>query len=139
AWLLTRGLRTLELRLNRHESTANTIAEWLEQRPEVEQVNHVSLSSFPQHDLYAKYLRGSGGLFSFVPKTQEPAKLKAFCDRLKIFGRGVSWGGFESLALPLATTALGTPENHWVIRLYCGLEEPVDLILDIEQALVELE
>ncbi len=138
AWLLTRGLRTLELRLKRHEQTANILAEWIEQRPEVEQVHHVSLSSFAQHDLYAQYLRGSGGLFSFVPKTQEPAKLKAFCDRLKLFGRGVSWGGFESLALPLSVNALGTPKDHWVIRLFCGLEEPVDLILDLEQAFVEL-
>lgn len=135
AWLLTRGLRTLQIRLKRHEATANTVAGWLEQRPEVALMRHVGLPSFPQRDLVEKYLRGSTGLFSFEPVVQEAERVKAFCDRLKLFGRGVSWGGHESLVIPIPVTALGMHETRWVIRLYCGLEEPEDLIRDISEAL----
>jgi len=135
AWLLTRGLRTLPLRIDRHESTANTVAAWIEGRPEVERVHHISLDSYPQRDLYRSMLGRSSGLFSFEPKVQEGERVKAFCDRLRIFGRGVSWGGFESLVVPLPVHALGMSEPRWVVRLNCGLEEPEDLIRDLQQAI----
>lgn len=138
AWLLTRGLRTLPLRIKRHEATANTVAAWLESRPEVEIVHHISLESFAQRDLYCSMLRGSTGLFSFEPKVQEVERVRAFCDRLKFFGRGISWGGFESLVVPIHLMAIGMPEPRWIIRLFCGLEEPEDLIQDIQEALAEL-
>ncbi|AIE88092.1 trans-sulfuration enzyme family protein [Fimbriimonas ginsengisoli] len=135
AWLLTRGLRTLPLRLKRHESTGNIVARWLETRPEIDRVHHISLDSFPQRELFLKSFSGSGGLFSFEPKVQDPIKIKAFCDSLSLFGRGVSWGGFESLVVPLPITASGVPDGRWFIRLFCGLEEPGDLVSDLERAM----
>jgi len=138
AWLLTRGLRSLALRMKRHEETGNTVASWIEQRPEVELVNHISLESFAQRELYLRMLAHSTGLFSFEPKVQEEARVKAFCNRLKLFGRGVSWGGFESLVVPIKVHALGMPEPRWTIRLFCGLEEPEDLIRDLQEAMIEL-
>lgn len=138
AWLLTRGMRTLKIRMRQHEETGNIVAAWLEQRPEIDVVHHISLPSFSQRELYNRYLGHSGGLFSFEPKVQEPERIKAFCDKLKLFSRGVSWGGHESLVVPLPIQALGMPEQRWLIRLYCGLEESEDLIRDLTEALPEL-
>ncbi len=135
AWLVLRGMRTLKVRIKQHEQTANELAAWLEDRPEVERVHHVSLPSYPQRDLYRKLLKGSTGLFSFEPKMQAPDRVLAFCDALRLFGRGISWGGFESLVVPLKTTVTPSKERRWVIRLFCGLEEPEDLRRDLEQAL----
>ncbi len=134
AWLLNRGLRTLNLRLARHESTANLIAGWIATRPEVERVHHVSLPCFPQRELYLQMMSGSGGLFSFEPKTQDPQKIKRFVDSLELFQRGVSWGGFESLAVALQQQPLDYSEPKWLVRLFCGLEEPDDLMRDLQQA-----
>lgn len=135
AWLLLRGMRTLGLRVKHHEQTANEVARWLETRPEIESVNHVSLPSHPQRELYAKQMRGSGGLLSFLPKVQDRARILAFINSLKIFQIGVSWGGFESLALPIPFPPMAGPDDPIVIRLYCGLEDVDDLIRDIEGAL----
>jgi len=135
AFLLTRGLRTLTLRMKRHQETANTIAAWLEDRPEVEVVHHLGLPSFAQRDLFRRQFNGAGGLFSFEPKSQDREKVVAFCDALKLFGRGVSWGGFESLVIPLAVAPSDYAEPRWCIRLYCGIEEPQDLLRDLEAAI----
>lgn len=135
AWLLNRGLHTLELRVKRHETTANKVASWLESRKEIARVHHISLDSFPQRALYRKMMSGSGGLFSFEPKIQDPDKVKGFADALKIFQRGVSWGGFESLVVALPVHPLGYKERKWIVRLFCGLEDVQDLIADIDQAL----
>lgn len=134
AWLVTRGLRTLSVRIKRHESTANKVAAWLENQPEVKQVLHVGLDSHPQRDLVKKVLRGTGGLFSFVPECQDLEKVKVFVDKLQFFGCGVSWGGFESLVIPTLVTAKGFDQT-WIVRLYCGLEDPDELITDLKQAL----
>jgi cystathionine beta-lyase len=135
AWLMLRGMRTLGLRVKHHEETANQVARWLETRPEVERVLHVSLPSFPQKELYAKQMRGSGGLLSFLPKVQDRDRILAFINSLKIFQIGVSWGGFESLALPIPFPPMAGPDDPIVIRIYCGLEDVEDLIRDIEGAL----
>ena len=124
--------------MKRHEETGNTVAAWLEKRKEIAKVHHVGLPSFPQRKLYEKMMSGSGGLFSFEPKVQDPAKVKAFADALKIFQRGVSWGGFESLVVALPVHPLGYLSTRWIVRLYCGLEDAEDLLFDIEQALVHL-
>lgn len=134
SWLLTRGLRTLALRLKHHETSANTVAAWLEDHPAVARVHHISLPSYPQRELYQRMLKGSGGLFSFEPKEQDEMKLRKLCNGLKIFGRGISWGGFESLAVLLKTAPLNYPNQKLVIRLFCGLEDAPDLIADLDQA-----
>ena len=138
AWLMLRGMRTLSLRVKQHEKTANQIAGWLEARPEIAKVHHVSLPSYPQKDLYHKLMTGSSGLFSIEPVVQEREKVMAFCDALKLFGRGISWGGFESLVVCLQLPLGPTNEKRWIIRLFCGLEDPEDLRRDLEQALSHL-
>ncbi len=134
AWLLTRGLRTLGVRIRRHEETGNEIAAWLEKHPSVDHVNHVSLASNPQRELYQKQMRGSTGLFSFVPKQQDREKVIAFVEALDIFQIGVSWGGFESLSVPIEVTPLHYGEPTWLIRLFVGLESPKDLMADLQNA-----
>jgi cystathionine beta-lyase len=136
AWLITRGLRTLKLRLDRHRESANRIAAWMETRPEVARVHHVSLDSHPQKDLYARQFSGSTGLFSFEPANQDLQAVRTFCDALRLFGRGISWGGFESLVVPIRVSGKSFPEPRWVVRLFIGLEDPEDLRADIEQALL---
>ncbi|HSI71992.1 MAG TPA: PLP-dependent aspartate aminotransferase family protein [Fimbriimonas sp.] len=138
AWLLNRGLRTLPLRLKRHEETANTIAAWLDDRPEIDVVHHLGLPSYPQRDLMRKMMTGTGGLFSFEPKVQDEAKVMAFANSLKLFQRGISWGGHESLVVALKCQPLGYTEERWIVRLFCGLEDAPDLIRDLDQALAHL-
>ncbi|MEJ5169857.1 MAG: PLP-dependent aspartate aminotransferase family protein [Fimbriimonadales bacterium] len=135
AWLLLRGLRTLPLRLRHVEASANQVASWLEQRPEAEVVHHVGLRSFPQRKLFLAQMRGSTGLFSFVPKNQDRGWIKAFLEALRIFRIGVSWGGPFSLAMPAVDPTSPKDSPVHLIRIYCGLEHPEDLISDLDQAL----
>jgi cystathionine beta-lyase/cystathionine gamma-synthase len=132
SWLVTRGLRTLPLRLKRHESTANTIAAWLETRPEVARVHHLGLPSYPQRALVETLFSGTGGLFSLELENQSIEAAYRFVNALKLFGRGVSWGGHESLVVANPVKTIDGIRS--VVRLYCGLEEPEDLQRDLEQA-----
>ncbi|MCW5942372.1 MAG: PLP-dependent transferase [Fimbriimonadaceae bacterium] len=134
AWLMLRGLRTLRLRVKQHEATANEVAAWLERQPWVQNVNHVGLPSHPQRALVESQMRGSTGLFSFEPTFQTQEANDAFVGALRLFRCGVSWGGHESLAVPLFVTPLDRPEGFRLVRLYCGLEDPADLIEDLDQA-----
>lgn len=138
AWLLTRGLRTLKLRLKEHEAAANHIAAWLETQPGVERVHHIALASYPQAELFRRQYGGSGGLFAFEPKTQDRAKVFAFCDALRLFGRGISWGGYESLVVASQVRPCDYDAPSWHVRLFIGLEDPADLVADIAQALPHL-
>ncbi|WP_456409394.1 trans-sulfuration enzyme family protein [Oceanithermus sp.] len=140
AWLLVRGLRTLALRLERHERSALEVARYLEGHPKVRRVLHPGLDSFPQRALAQKYLRGTGGIFSFEVADGRAAKRLA--DALEHFRIGVSWGGHESLVLPLASqprvaAAYAFPEG--LVRIFVGLEPPEALVADLEQALARLE
>ncbi len=135
AWLLIRGMRTIEVRLKRHEQTALGIAKWLETLPMVEEVRHPALPSFDQHALFKKQMRGTGGLFTFIAATKDYEQIKKFISALQIYQRGVSWGGFESLALPMRFNLMGYKEERMGVRLFCGLEDPEDLKGDIEQAM----
>ncbi len=136
AWLLVRGLRTLQLRLQRHEATALELARYLDSHPKVKRVLHPGLSGHPQNGLAKKYLEGTGGLFSIELKDEKAAR--AFSDALNLFAIGVSWGGHESLVLPLASQprvreAYGFPPG--LVRLFAGLEPAEALKQDLEQAL----
>lgn len=132
AWLMLRGLRTLKLRIKHHAQTAHELAVWLRERPEVERVFHVGFVEGRQKELFEKQMTGTGGLVTFQPKTQDPKQLEAFIDALTVFQLGVSWGGFESLSVPLHFQQL--PEPRYLVRLYCGLEDPSDLRSDLDQA-----
>ncbi|CAN5486958.1 aminotransferase class I/II-fold pyridoxal phosphate-dependent enzyme [soil metagenome] len=138
SWLLTRGLRTLSVRIKRHQETGNSVAKWLEQQPEIRVVHHLGLDSYAQKELVEKYLTGTSSLFSFEPKVQDEAKVMAFCNSLKLFGKGISWGGFESLVVAIPMQCSGYEEPRWIVRLYCGLEDPQDLIADLDEALAQL-
>jgi cystathionine beta-lyase len=129
AWLLLRGVRTLPLRMERHQSSALAIARFLEAHPRVARVHHPGLPSHPQHDLARRQLRGTSGLFSFELSEPTREATARMIDRLHYFGIGVSWGGFESLALPF------TVGERWHIRLSIGLETVEDLIDDLNQSL----
>ncbi len=139
AWLGSRGLRTMAVRLKHHGAVALEIARWLETRPEVAQVLHPALPSCPGHDLFVRDFKGSAGLFSFVLKGGTEASRAALIDGLELFGIGYSWGGFESLAIPI------DPQRHrsattWqagglAVRLQIGLEDPADLIADLAAGL----
>jgi cystathionine beta-lyase len=140
AWLMMRGLRTLELRVNRSAASAQVVAERLEKHPKIERVIYPFLKSNPQHALAQKQMKQGGGLLTIILKATEVKQAEAFCDSLKTFLLATSWGGHESLAFPMcALTESRSFENKpmpWnLVRLYIGLEEPGTLIADLEQAL----
>lgn len=139
AWLAIRGLRTLEARLKRHQEIAMAVAEFLEKSSKVKVVNYTGLASHPQADIIKKQQSGHTSLMSVVLDT-DPEKAVEFINHLHLFGKGCSWGGFESLALcPLYKATqeeidfLGA--DRGLIRLYCGLEGEENLLEDIEAAL----
>ena len=136
AWLGSRGLRTMGIRLAQHEQSALRIANWLKQRPEVGRVLHPGLPDCPGHEFWKRDFKGSSGLFSFELKDADDARRAAFIDRLELFGLGYSWGGYESLAMPVdpVRTVSRAPAPN-LVRLHVGLEDPGDLIADLEQAL----
>jgi len=118
-----------------HEAAANQIAQWLEDRPEVARVHHISLPSFEQSDLFKSSFCGSSGLFSLEPKVQSRDKLMAFGNELNLFARAISWGGYESLVVTLPIHPMEEERSRWIVRLSIGLEEPDELISDLERAL----
>ena len=133
AYLALRGLRTLHVRLKRHETNGLKVARWLSTRPEIDQVLHPALPSCPGHDLWLRDFSGSNGLFGVIFKTTNEIAINAFMDQLKLFSLGGSWGGYESLILPTDVTRTTTEweKNKQCIRFHIGLEDPDDLIMDI--------
>jgi cystathionine beta-lyase len=138
AFLVLRGLRTADVRMRRHETTALAVARWLEGRPEVARVLHPALPSHPQHALFKRDFLGSSGLFSFELKAASQSQLAALCERRRFFKIGYSWGGFESLIMPAKLGSIRTV-SPWsggpLVRLHCGLEDPTDLIADLQAGL----
>jgi len=139
AWLGSRGLRTMAVRLKHQERSALAIAQWLETRPEVARVLHPALPSCPGHDLWRRDFRGASGLFSIVLDRGDEAARAALIDGLDLFGIGYSWGGFESLAIPVDPlrhrTATAPAFAGPLVRLQIGLEDPDDLIADLAAGL----
>ena len=140
AWLLIRGLRTIQLRQARVCSTTKVIVDYLASHPKIERVIFPFHPSFPQYDLAKKQMKDAGGLFSVVMKVKSVDEIEKFCNSLKRFFMAVSWGGHESLVIP---SIVGFPKdqfdasnpNHRIIRFYVGLEEPDYLLDDLKQAL----
>ena len=142
AFLAARGLRTLAIRLRQHEGSALKIAHWLADQPQVARVLHPALSSCPGHDLWARDFRGSSGLFSIEMAGGSDAQVARFIDGLAHFGIGYSWGGFESLALPVALGSVRSRpvrDHGPMIRLHIGLEHVDDLIADLAAGLDRYE
>lgn len=138
AWLIIRGLRTLELRVNRSSTSAQQLAEWLEQHPKVENVNYPFLKSNKQFALAQKQMKQGGGLISLQLKAKDIPAVEAFCDSLKTFLIATSWGGHESLCFPtcalIQSASFKNPLPFNLIRLYIGLEDPAYLKADLEKA-----
>lgn len=138
AYLTLRGARTLAQRLARHQETGLRLAKWMARRPEVERVLHPALKTCPGHAMWKRDFSGASGLFGVVLKPTPLPALKAFFNALKLFGIGFSWGGFESLCVHVRpeTSRTATPwrEEGPLIRLHAGLEDPDDLLADLERA-----
>ena len=133
AFLGSRGLRTMAVRLKQHEANALQVAHWLKEQPQVGMVLHPALPDCPGHELWKRDFKGSSGLFSFELKTGDRA---ALIDTLEHFGIGYSWGGYESLALPVdPVRTVSQPPARNLVRLHIGLEDPNDLIADLAKAL----
>ena len=143
AYLAARGLRTLGVRLRQHQDGALAIARWLEQQPQVARVLHPALPGCPGHDLWQRDFSGAAGLFSIVLDGGDDAARAAMIDGLALFGIGFSWGGYESLALPVDPAGLRTA-TRWdaegpVVRFHIGLEDPADLIADLARGLARFD
>jgi len=139
AWLLVRGLRTLELRVNRSADNAEKVARFLEGHPKVKRVHWPFLESHPQHALAKRQMKRCGGLMTIELDASDEAAVERYCDNLKRFLMAVSWGGYESLQWPVC--ALKGPDGYLtdlpfnMVRLYVGIEEAQLLIEDLGQAL----
>lgn len=142
-WLLLRGLRTLSLRVERQNTSALQVAQYLEIHPSVAAVHYPGLASHPQHALARRQMKGYGGVLSFSLRDGRDAALE-FMQRLELFTQAVSLGGIEALAMHAATTWSGTLTEEQtrasgidpgLVRLSVGLEEPADLIADLARAL----
>jgi cystathionine beta-lyase len=136
-----RGLRTLDVRLARHQENGLALARWLASRPEVSRVLHPGLESDPGHKLWKRDFSGACGLFGLVLKPASKAAVAAFVDGLSHFGIGYSWGGFESLIVPahIRRTVRAFPAEGPVLRIHAGLEDAGDLIADLERGLARLK
>lgn len=137
-WLILRGLRTLPIRLHQHQANALRVAQWLAKHPAVHHVLYPGLSSHPQHDLARRQMNGFSGLFSFTLKSNSREAAAGVADALRMFHLGVSWGGYESLVLPMLIEDYDG-EQRGGLRVHIGLEDPDSLIADLDQALRHAE
>jgi len=141
-YLALRGYRTLGVRLARHQENGLALAQWLHQRPEVARVLHPALPQSPDHALWRRDFTGASGLFAVELKPMPEPALEAMLDGLELFGMGYSWGGFESLILPTDPshyrTAVPWKAPGPLIRVHAGLEDPQDLIADLEAGFARL-
>ena len=142
-WLALRGVRTMALRLARHQESALEVASWLAGRPEVAEVLYPALPGARGHDLWKRDFTGACGLFGVMLRPgYTEAAMAAMIDGLRLFGIGASWGGYESLVLPTTgflTRTAGTGRfTGPAMRLHVGLEAPADLIADLADGLDRL-
>lgn len=141
-WLALRGLRTLALRMPRHQQTAMQAALWLQQQPQVVRVLFPALPSDPGYALWRDQFTGAAGPLTFELVPCNETAFAAFIDALRLFSLGTSWGGFESLVLPAVPHRLRSlkvlPDTSRLVRLHLGLEDWTDLRDDLAQALAQL-
>src|SRR5258708_2788721 len=141
-YLALRGVRTLSLRLGRHQDTGLLLARWLQHRPEVAPVLHPALAGDPEHALWKRDFAGASGLFAIELQPVPDTAVEAMLGGMDLFGMGYSWGGFESLILPADPKSMRTAVP-WtapgpLIRIHAGLEDPADLIEDLDRGFARL-
>jgi cystathionine beta-lyase len=138
SYLVLRGLPTMKLRFDAHDAGARKVATWLKARPEIARVLHPAFSDCPGHEIWKRDFSGAGGLFSVIfDERYTEAQTDRFIDSLELFKIGFSWGGANSLCVPYR---IQTMRKDWsgqgqLVRFNIGLEDPLDLIADIERAL----
>jgi cystathionine beta-lyase len=140
AYQVLRGLRSMPLRLSRHQDSALTVARWLQNRPEVAQVLYPALPEDPHHSLWRRDFSGAAGLFGVIFNPVADGPLHTFLNALRLFGLGFSWGGYESLIIPCDPQLHRTgwrPDGR-LLRINIGLEAPEDLISDLDQAFARM-
>ena len=140
-WLALRGLRTLQARLERHRATAERLIDWLLEQAEVERVLYPARPQDPGHALWRRDFRGANGVFGVLLRSSVPIDaVHALVDGMRLFGRGYSWGGFESLLIPSypqrKVAAFSTAGR--LLRISAGLEDADDLIEDLQQGFARL-
>jgi cystathionine beta-lyase len=144
AYLITRGLRTLDVRLDRHRENAKKVAEFLSKFKDIKLLYPYKKDSY-NFRMWKKYYSGASGLMGLRIKAKSEKAVVKFVNNLKLFGHGYSWGGFESLALHQNVREQGNrsylklKKNEHIVRLHIGLEDPSDLIADIKQSLKHLK
>ncbi|WP_342114769.1 cystathionine beta-lyase [Pseudoduganella sp. OTU4001] len=140
-YLVLRNLPTLKIRFETHDASARKVATWLKTRPEISKVLHPAFKDCPGHENWKRDFTGAGGLFSvlFDEKYTE-AQTDNFVDSLELFGIGYSWGGAHSLCIPYRIQAMrkNWKEKGTLVRFNIGLEDPDDLVVDIERALAAM-
>jgi cystathionine beta-lyase len=144
AMLALRGLRSLAARLPAHDRNAREVATWLEGQARVRRILHPAWPSCPGHAYFERDFAGASGLFGVVIEADRERDLAAFLDSLTLFGMGFSWGGFESLCLPMEfqrDTGGGVrlADDEVLLRLHIGLEHPADLVADLARAFAALD
>ena len=144
AYLITRGLRTLDIRLDRHRENAKKVADFLSKNKKIKLLYPYKKDSY-NFRMWKKYYSGASGLMGLKIKSKNINSVRKFVNSLKLFGYGYSWGGFESLALHQEFRETGKrnylnlAKDEHLVRLHIGLEDPSDLIADIKQALKHLK
>ena len=144
AYLITRGLRTLDVRLDRHSENAKKVAAFLSKNKKIKLLYPYKKNSF-NYKMWKRYYSGASGLMGLKIKSKNISSVRKFVNSLKLFGYGYSWGGFESLVLHQEFRETGKRQymnlgkNEHLVRLHIGLEDPSDLIADIRQAIKHLK
>ena len=142
-WLTLRGLRTLSVRMQRHQKNAMHVAQWLQQQPQIKNVLFPALASDPGHALWKKQFSGAAGPFTVELQACAESSYENCINAFKLFGLGTSWGGFESLVMPAIPhylrSATKLPDQGRMLRLHIGLENPEDLCADLQCALKQLD
>jgi cysteine-S-conjugate beta-lyase len=141
AYLIIRGLRTLDVRMDKHQESTKKIINFLKAQKKVSKILYPYKTSSKEFKLWKKYYSGASGLLSLIIKSNNKNSVYKFVNNLELFGIGYSWGGFESLAVYTDPVELGTrryfkfEKNEHLVRLHVGLEDPKDLINDLKGSL----
>ena len=145
AYLILRGIRTLDVRLEKHQENALKVSRFLSKQKKINKVFYPYKKGSQNYKLWKKYYSGASGLMGLRIKSKNKNSVKNFINSLKLFGYGFSWGGFESLALYQNQNQLGKrsylnlKKDEHIIRLHIGLEDPNDIIKDLKQALKKIK
>ena len=144
AYLVIRGIRTLDLRMDKHNENTLKIIKWLSKQKKTKEILYPYKPSSKNYKLWKKYYSGSSGLFGLVIKSTSKSSVYNFINSLKLFGIGYSWGGYSSLAVYNDPVEMGDrrffklEKNHHLIRIHIGLEDTNDLIQDLKKALKKI-